>query len=372
MEIKHNKKKAYSVYGNPAKGCKYCVKGEKLVLFITGLCAQRCSFCPVSELKFGKDDVYANEWKIKSIKDLYKEIELTKARGTGITGGDPLVTLDKTCRYIKLLKKKYGKQFHIHLYTPFKLVNELSLKSLYESGLDEIRFHPNLDDESEWNNINFALKYKWDIGIEIPCLPNFNKIKKCIDYFHNKVKFFNLNELELSDTIVNHYNPKNYKTKNNQSYAVKGSLETAKQILDYVQKNKFKSSVYFCSAFLKDRIQMGNRILRRAKGSAKKYDIITDEGMLVRGSIYLNELKPSLNYRKNLETVNKKEIIKKLTLLKKSLNFECDVDKNKLRIICSAINVEKNSKKIKNLGLIPAIVEEYPTNDAIEIEVDFI
>jgi uncharacterized protein len=365
--------KAYSVYKDPAKGCKLCVKGEKLVLFVTGLCAQKCFFCPVSEKKFGKDVVYANEWKLDNFKDLVNEIKLTDAKGAGITGGDPLVTLDKTCKYIKFLKKKYGKKFHIHLYTPFKLVNEESMKKLFTSGLDEIRFHPILDNQDEWHKIDYALKYKWSIGIEIPCLPDkLNEMKKMLDYFSNKVEFVNLNELEFSDTIVNHYNMHKYKTKDNKSYAAKGSKENALKLITYAKKKKLKCSVYFCSSFLKDKIQMGNRILRRAKGSAKKYDLITNEGMLVRGSIYLPDLKPGLNYRNDLEKVDKKEIIKKLNLVKKNFKFVCDVDETKLRLTCSAIDVEKNSKKIKNLNLIPAIVEEYPTYDAVEIEVDFI
>jgi uncharacterized protein len=365
--------KTYSVYKEPAKGCKLCVKGEKLVLFVTGLCAQKCTFCPVSEKKFGKDIVYANEWKIENFNNLVEEIKLTNAKGAGITGGDPLVTIDKTCKYIKFLKKKFGKKFHIHLYTPFKLVNEQNMKKLFNAGLDEIRFHPNLDIDIEWKNINYAFKYKWDIGIEIPCLPDkLNEMKKMLNYFSDKVNFVNLNELEFSDTIVKHYNMNNYKTKNNKSYAAKGSKENALKLISYAKKNKLKCSVYFCSALLKDKIQMGNRILRRAKGSAKSYDLITNEGMLVRGCIYLPELKPGLNYRNNLETVDKIEILKKLNLIKKNIKFKCDVDENKLRIICSAINVEKHSKIIKNLNLIPAIVEEYPTQDAVEIEVDFI
>lgn len=365
--------KGFEVYGKPSKGCQHCVRGNKLVLFITGLCSQKCAFCPVSEKKFGKDDIYANEWKIDKINDLYEEIRLMNAKGAGITGGDPLVTLNKTCTFIKKLKLKFGKNFHIHLYTPFKLVNEKTMKKLYLSGLDEIRFHPKLDDDSEWENINFALNYDWDIGIEIPCIPGkLNQMKKMLKFFSDKVKFVNLNELEFSDTIVDHYNMDKYNTKDKISYAAKGSKQAAFQLIDYANKNKFSCSVYFCSSYLKDKIQMGNRIINRAKGSAKSYDIITEEGMLIRGSIYLPELKPGLSYRDNLSLSNRKEILNKLIKIKKLISFECDIDKTKLRLICSPILIEKYKDKIKKLNLVPAIVEEYPTQDAIEIEIDFI
>ncbi len=363
--------KGFEVYGCPAEGCKYCVKGEKLVLFITGICSQRCNFCPVSEKKFGADDIYANEWKISSKEDMLEEIKLTDAQGAGITGGDPLCKIDRTVEYIKFLKEKKRKQFHIHLYTPFKLVTEENMKALFESGLDEIRFHPKLDDDSEWDKIEIALKYNWDAGLEIPCLPDkVEEMKKLVDYFNNKVKFLNLNELEFSDTEVEHYNMDEYETRNDESYAVKGSKESAFEIIEYARSIKSDMSVYFCSSFLKDRIQMGNRIIRRAKAVAKSYDEITEEGMLIRGCIYLDELKPDVNYREKLEKVDKKEIMKKLNEVK--IDLPHDIDEKKLRITCSANELKKKAEEIKKLNLVPAIVEEYPTEDAIEVEVEFL
>ena len=106
------------------KGCRMCVKGEKLVLFITGFCPRRCYFCPLSEKKFGKDVVFADEWKIKNPdnpEELIKEAKLINAKGAGITGGDPLTKINRCVKYIKLLKKHFTKKFHIHLYTTLML-----------------------------------------------------------------------------------------------------------------------------------------------------------------------------------------------------------------------------------------------------------
>ena len=64
------------------KGCQLCVQGKKTVLFITGLCARHCDYCPISEQKKNKDVVYANEWPTKKIKDLFTEIELCGHNGS--------------------------------------------------------------------------------------------------------------------------------------------------------------------------------------------------------------------------------------------------------------------------------------------------
>lgn len=120
--------------GALAKGCEQCVKGEKLVLFATGICPRHCYFCPISDKKWAKDDVYANEWKISSEKDIIKEAELCDSKGAGITGGDPLARIERVAKYIRMLKKRLGRKFHIHLYTPLDLVDVKSSKGFMMQG----------------------------------------------------------------------------------------------------------------------------------------------------------------------------------------------------------------------------------------------
>ena len=169
--------------GRLPKGCQMCVKGEKLVLFVTGICPRKCNFCPVSDEKYQKDVIFANEKDVKSDDDLIEEAEKMRARGAGITGGDPLAKLDRTISFIKKLKEKFGKEFHIHLYTSLNLVSEETLTKLFEAGLNEIRFHPDLDDNKLWDKLNLVKKFKWDVGMEIPLIPSKEKeTKKLIDF----------------------------------------------------------------------------------------------------------------------------------------------------------------------------------------------
>jgi pyruvate formate-lyase activating enzyme-like uncharacterized protein len=372
-------------------GCQHCVKGGKLVIFITGLCPQRCFYCPVSEEKFAKDRIFADEWEIEDNEqgdqNLIKEAELIDATGAGITGGDPLTVVDRVCRYIKLLKDRFGQQFHTHLYTPMKLVTEETLKKIFDAGLDEIRFHPDLDDDSMWERIKIATKFDWDIGLEIPCLPDKEKqTKKMIDYAKDFITFINLNELEFSDTAVSHYDlsnkSRNYKTKNDTSYGVEGSAELAREIITYCNEKNYALTVYFCPSRLKDRTQMGNRLKRRAKNVARSTDEITDEGTLIRGVIYLPELKPDFSYKKRVKEIKdngekSEDIINKLknVLEEVKLTFKKNaifLDETKFRLITNKSFVKKNQQKLKIMNLMPAIVEEYPTADSLELEIDFL
>ena len=124
-----------------AEGCKFCVKGEKLVLFVSGKCKRNCWYCSLSKKRKNKDIIFANERQIKNIKELIEEIKESKATSCGITGGDPLLFLNRTIKLSKVMKNMFGKKFHIHIYLPTKYVNEEKLRKL--SGyVDEVRFHP--------------------------------------------------------------------------------------------------------------------------------------------------------------------------------------------------------------------------------------
>jgi len=393
--------------GTLPKGCQLCVQGSKVVLFLTGLCPRNCCYCPISDKKYKKDVTYADEWHIQTIKDIIKEAKLISAKGAGITGGDPLCRLNRTVLCIKTLKTEFGKKFHIHLYTSLNLVNEKNLRCLYEAGLDEIRFHLDLDNDKLWNKLKLALIYDWDVGVELPVIlkkeKNLKKIvlflKDINDNSRNKIEFLNLNELEIADNKVNKLLKLGYKTKNLLSYAVDGSEELALRLLKFVKKNKIKLNVHYCTATLKDKVQVGNRIKRRAKNVKKDFDEVTGYGTLIRGAIYLENLKPGFNYRKNLIKILKNNklknnYIKRLNLTKNNIkkdfyikNNLIYIDNQKLRILTSVTEIKKirdeinknffkkicrDKELLDNKELFLAIVEEYPTQDQLELSVEFL
>lgn len=377
--IKENKYYSYNIKQLPI-GCRFCVRGEKMVLFITGKCPRNCYFCPVSDHKSGKDIIYANERLSNSPDDIIKEAKLMRAKGAGITGGDPLIELNRTIKYIKLLKEEFGKEFHIHLYTSLNLVTNDSLKKLYNSGLDEIRFHLDLDNKKFWKNLELAKNYNWDIGIEIPLIPNKDKeTKEMIDYIQDKVQFLNLNELEIADNKQSKLNEMGFTTKDKLSYAIKGSLEHGLNMIKYIKEKEYDLAVHLCTAKLKDKIQLTNRIKRESKNFKKKFDKVDQEGLLTRGAIYLPKLSPGFDYRKKLDSINKEEYTKKLELhldkIKSKLKLKENdyyLDPNKPRILISEKIARRKFKTISNMGLKVAIVVEYPTADQLEIEVEFL
>jgi hypothetical protein len=345
------------------------VQGKKLVLFVTGLCSRNCFYCPLSERKKNKDRVWADEWEIKSDKDILEEARLCESKGAGITGGDPFLRLGRTIKYIRMLKKRFGKKFHIHLYAPLMNVTENKLKRLHDAGLDEIRFHPKLDDNKLWYRVLLAGKFNWAKGIEIPIIPAYKKQTiGLIEYFKKNIDFFNFNELEFSDANAQNLATLGMRTKDRMSYGVKGSEALALELM----KKYPELRIHYCTAKLKDKVQLANRLKRRAKNAAHDFDVVTKEGALIRGAIYLDETKPGFGYRKKISSIkNKKKVIEKLSKLKKKLETEFGrkflIDDFKYRILTDTLTVKKASKSFPNC----ALVEEYPTHDAMEVELEF-
>jgi len=355
-----------SIYTIPlSPACKMCEKGSKMVLLITGLCSAKCFYCPLSKKKQGKDRIFANEWELESeddTKKLIKEAELIKATGAGITGGDPLIVWKRTKKYIITLKENFGSNFHIHMYTS-GLKNSEHISELVSVGLDEIRFHPepkywgNMENSPIKSSIKNSVNSDIDVAIEIPVIPKMDgKIIQLIRWAdENDIKWINLNELEYSETNAMMLNYKGYNVKDDISAAVKGSEESAYNIIKDISELDLKIGVHYCSSSFKDASQLRNRMLRRARSIAKNFEVITNEGTILKGVIPL----------KNLSIDNF------IFLLKNEFNIENNklfVNKGKNRIELNILILNKIAPILKKKDIKCYIIEEYPTADGLQVE----
>ncbi|ENN96447.1 radical SAM domain-containing protein [Methanocaldococcus villosus KIN24-T80] len=359
MRVESVKRYLKRNYNRLPEGCKYCIKGEKLVLFITGLCKNNCYYCPLSDKRRKKDVIYANERLINSVNEAIEEAKLCSSRGVGITGGDPLLKVDRTIKYLKALKNHF-KEFHSHLYTVPESITEEKLKLLSEY-LDEIRLHPtkifNEGYDEEYikfllEKIELCKKYIKHVGVEIPSIPNMEKEILSLAYaIDGKADFMNINELEFSDTNYDELIKRGFEPKDDISNAIKGSEETA---LKVIKKFKGKMFIHYCPSVLKDAIQLKNRLINRAKNVAKPYEVITDEGLLLRGIMIFDKEK------------DMKEIIEIL----KDNEVEFEVKENKIYL--NPFILEDLIKEMKRqrfpIKFSAYISEVYPTADALEVE----
>ena len=338
-----------AVNGRYAEGCEHCMNGSKMVLFITGKCGTGCFYCPVSNEKKGNDVIYANEKRVSDENDIIAEAETMDATGTGITGGDPLTNTDRTVRMIRMLKERFGKEHHIHLYT--STIDLEKVKRLEAAGLDEIRFHPSAD---LWECIGttdlgkIITSVKMDVGIEVPSLPDLApQLEKLVgDVIKLGIRFVNINELEFSESNWDMMGARQYELKDEISSAVLSSDTAALRIM----KRFPKADIHFCSSTFKDSVQLRKRLIRTAEKNAKEYEVVTDDGTVLKGLIYADDLAAAA------------ELLRTEYDVPDELMF---IDPVRKRMEIAPWIVEELAEE---LPFKCYIIEEYPTADRLEVE----
>jgi pyruvate formate-lyase activating enzyme-like uncharacterized protein len=122
-----------------------------------------------------------------------------------------------------------------------------------------------------------------------------------------------------------------------------------------------------------------NRLKLRAKNFARPFDKITPDGTIRRGVIYLKQTAPSFSYAVRLQSMDRRKMRKLLLSQKRKIHSMykvqlglIDLDMQKFRLVAGVEFVKKYTKELKSLGLVPALVEQYPTYDQLEVEVTFL
>jgi pyruvate formate-lyase activating enzyme-like uncharacterized protein len=260
-------------------GCEVCLRGRKLVLFVTGICDRSCYYCPLSESRKGLDVVYADEVLVKNDLDIILEARAIDAEGTGITGGDPILKLGRTLRYIKLLKSFFGKEHHIHLYTNGRHVNREVLSRLRDAGLDELRFHP---ERGDWEKMEIAKELGIFSGAEVPAIPGDEKSIKEFIMFLDKIKadFLNINQLEFCPQNAYQLKQRGFTLDSESMAAVLKSKESALATIDWAEKEGVGIPIHYCSSVVKDAVQTKKRLIKRGDNVARPYEKVSEEGLL--------------------------------------------------------------------------------------------
>jgi pyruvate formate-lyase activating enzyme-like uncharacterized protein len=259
-----------------SKGCVLCHQGAKMVLFVTGRCPRSCWYCPLSIERKGTDTVYANEHPVDVPSQIIEEAENMSALGTGITGGEPLMCLERVTACCRQLKDHFGPNHHIHLYTG-KAPGDTELSRM-KGLVDEIRLHP---PRECWNTIldtdyirsaKRAKEMGYSIGIEVPALPGLELLVPALPY----LDFLNINELEWGDTNAYEMRSRGYEPADDLHNAIQGAREWADELCRH-------EKVHWCSSAFKDSVQLRERLKRIAENTARPFDEITPDGTIVYG-----------------------------------------------------------------------------------------
>jgi pyruvate formate-lyase activating enzyme-like uncharacterized protein len=341
--------------GSLPKGCRACIKGSKLVLFITGYCTKGCYYCPISEERFGEDVTYANEVLVEKAEDALEEARMIDAEGMGITGGEPLLELERTCQYIRLFKRKFGSNFHIHLYTALEPLPNNIVEQLLDAGLDELRLHRYTSGE-DLDTLREITSRRAQLGVEVPAIPGqLNQMKQLLRNLDAaSIDFVNINEMEFAPLNANELLKRGFSLDPNSIAGVKGSEDMAISLLDWAAENT-SLNIHFCPIALKDGTQLRNRFRRRAKHVVKPFERINRDGLLVKGVI----TPPS-----------GMTLSEAYTILCKDFQVSSEqvwINEKQSRLETSAVWVRRIARRLKRLGFSVGIAEEYPIKTRFQV-----
>jgi pyruvate formate-lyase activating enzyme-like uncharacterized protein len=269
-----------------SRGCEQCANGGKMVIFVYGYCDQRdCFYCPLGENRKNVTDVYANERQVEEDQDIVDEARRMDALGASLTGGEPQEVMDRTTRYLSLLKGEFGEEFHTHLYTGITGGRE-NMRRLSEAGLDEIRFHPPLEQwgdlhGTEWEDILYVAREEGITpAFEIPGIRAEEEFLDFLD--EGAADFCNVNEFEMSQGNFRRMQEEGFELREGHMSAVQ---DTREEILDVMGDH---DRVYFCTSVFKDAAQHRRRLKRMARNVRRPFDEITDDGTIVYGKTWTN------------------------------------------------------------------------------------
>ncbi len=349
---------ASSHRGPLSPGCAQCQEGQKMVLFVTGVCRFRCFYCPVSERRNQLDVTYANERRVYSDRDVLDEARAIGAAGTGITGGDPLGVIDRTVHYVSLLKEAFGPSHHIHLYTHEP--NAAKLRRLAEAGLDEFRLHiphylwGSLDAHGAAYRAVLEAAPEWGIrrGVEIPVLPEkereLRRVLRALDRL--SLDFINLNEMEFSPTNEVALHGRGYRVDPRNGWGVRGSRAVAERV---VRELRLSTPLHYCSSRFKDGVQLRRRLLRRAERTAPAFAERTPDGTVRLGIVEVPD------------GAGLAEVASAVGRVGRLDGPDYRVDELRRRVELSPERLRRFARRL----VWPAFaVEEYPTADALEVE----
>jgi hypothetical protein len=270
------------VFGELARGCRQCLLGTKSILFITGLCPLNCFYCPVSRERFGRDVMFINDRPVVRFPDdIIDELDRAGSNGLAISGGDPIVVVDRVVYLVRLLKDNYGPGFHIHMYTHALNLNKGAVEKLAGSGIDEVRIHAvnptQLNGKLEL--IKMLRVAGVSVGLEIPALPKFEDgILKVAELLisNGLISFVNINELDVSPANIDNLVRMGYTPGPDGSVSV--SVEVGIRLASEIRRRWPWVSVNVCSSRSKDIAQLGARLFRINIRSSRGNEVVLDDG----------------------------------------------------------------------------------------------
>lgn len=260
-------------------GCRRCAAGDWSCLFINGICNGGCFFCPADQTEMGEPTTQT--LRFADPEDYAGYIEKFGFKGVSMSGGEPLMSFERTISFIEAVRDRCGADVHIWLYTNGKLVTREKLQALKEAGVDEVRF--NIYAHHDFlEKIGAASGLIDNVTVEVPAVPeDFDRMKKTMeDLRQSGVRFLNLHQLRLTPHNFRHLSERGYTFLHGPRITVMESELAALKLMKHNLEAGIGLAINYCSFPYKNRYQKAAERRRHAQCILKPYEDLTEAGMI--------------------------------------------------------------------------------------------
>jgi len=273
--------------------CENCVLGRTQGIYVTDDCSRNCFFCPQQRASQPQHIRRQRSYTPTAEEDreLLDAVISNDSSGCGLTGGEPLVVLQKTLRYIRLLKEHMGKDFWVHLYTNGDNLDQAALQGLKDAALDEIRFNLAAVDYN-LEKVALSRKYVPKVVIEIPVIPeDAEKLQRMMFELEEVgIDCLNLHELAIYPANVEKMRRRGYTAARSvyqapfylmmDSAPVSGSEELILDLIDLALTKQLSYGIHYChyrARILKQNLLKHYHVACKVR---RPYERVSDEGLL--------------------------------------------------------------------------------------------
>lgn len=266
-------------YGPLSPGCRICGQGRWSCLFINGKCNCRCFYCPTTQNEVGVPTT--NKVSFSKAADYADYVRRFDFSGVSISGGEPLLTFDRSLAFIRSVRRKMGADLHIWLYTNATLLTPEHLVKLKDAGLDEIRMDISAADYG-LKKAAMAVGTIPCVTVEIPAIPeDRERLVRLLPVMQEiGISHLNLHQLRLTPHNRANFKNRPYTYLHGEKVTVLESELTALALINEACTQGLELSINYCSFVYKHRYQRAAARRRNAALVLRDHESITENGYI--------------------------------------------------------------------------------------------
>ncbi|WP_159521201.1 radical SAM protein [Sunxiuqinia indica] len=262
-----------------SKGCQLCGEGQWSCLFINNLCNGKCFYCPTQQSDMGQPET--NTLLFVDPKTYVDYVRQFGFKGVSISGGEPLISFEKSLSFVKAVKEAFADEVYVWLYTNGILLTPEKVEALKNAGLNEIRFDIGATDYKT-DQLKLAVGQIPVVTVEIPAVPQEEELlkEKIRELKDLGVNHLNFHQMRLTPYNFNKLIEHDYTYNHGEKVTVMDSELTALRLIQFALDQSIDLPINYCSFVYKNRHQKSANRQKHASIVKYSWEEITENGFI--------------------------------------------------------------------------------------------